>query len=389
MEVYILDSLLRRQTVVDVYESLIWTERFVTNGDFQLDIISTPATRRLFTAGTQLAINNSMYVMTVESVENGTDPDGKSKLTLKGRSLEATVLDNRVAMQSFETPSWSLYDKPKTVMETVFNHICRDLALDPGDAIPFLRPGSIMPASTLDDPIDPITYNLTPKSLYEFLNEVGNLYGLGFRLLRNFDASELYFDVYAGSDRTTGQSILPPVVFAPELDNLQNTTELTTIDKAKNVAYVYSDQGSLVVYAANVDPDVAGFERNVMTVQADSLEGTPTDEQLASHLIQVGREALAGQQTYSAFDGETNQYSEYKYGTHYNLGDMVEIRNTDGMTNKMRVTEQIFVNDESGERAYPTLSIFQFINTGSWLSWKNNQTWADLENDPTTWADQA
>jgi hypothetical protein len=68
---------------------------------------------------------------------------------------------------------------------------------------------------------------------------------------------------------------------------------------------------------------------------------------------------------------------------------MVEIRNADGMTNKMRVTEQIFVNDTQGERAYPTLSIFQFINTGSWLSWKNNQVWADLENDPTTWADQA
>jgi hypothetical protein len=299
MEVYILDSLLRRTTVVDVYESLIWTERFVTNGDFQLDIISTPATRRLFTAGTQLAINNSMYVMTVESVENGTDNDGKNKLTLKGRSLEATVLDNRVAMQSFSTPNWELYDKPKTVMETIFNHICRDLALDPGDAIPFLQPGSIMPASTLDDPIDPITYNLTPKSLYEVLNEIGGLYGLGFRLLRNFDQSQLYFDVYAGSDRTTGQNVLPPVVFAPELDNLQNTTELTTIDKAKNVAYVYSDQGSLMVYAANVDPDVAGFERNVMTVQADSLEGTPTDEQLTSHLMQVGREALFGQQTYS------------------------------------------------------------------------------------------
>jgi DNA-binding Xre family transcriptional regulator len=343
----------------------------------------------LFTAGTQLAINNSMYVMTVESVENGTDNEGKNKLTLKGRSLEATVLDNRVAMQSFSTPNWELYDKPKTVMETIFNHICRDLALDPGDAIPFLQPGSIMPASTLDDPIDPITYNLTPKSLYEVLNEIGGLYGLGFRLLRNFDQSQLYFDVYAGSDRTTGQNVLPPVVFAPELDNLQNTTELTTIDKAKNVAYVYSDQGSLMVYAANVDPDVAGFERNVMTVQADSLEGTPTDEQLTSHLMQVGREALFGQQTYSAFDGETNQYSEYKYGTHYNLGDMVEIRNADGMTNKMRVTEQIFVNDTQGERAYPTLSIFQFINTGSWLSWKNNQVWADLENDPTTWADQA
>jgi hypothetical protein len=68
---------------------------------------------------------------------------------------------------------------------------------------------------------------------------------------------------------------------------------------------------------------------------------------------------------------------------------MVEQRNTDGVTNKMRVTEQIFVNDKEGERSYPTLSLFQFINTGSWLSWEQNQVWADLENNPTTWAQQA
>jgi hypothetical protein len=55
MEVYTLDSLLRRTTVVDVYQSLIWTERWIESGDFQLDIVSTPATRRLFAAGTKLA----------------------------------------------------------------------------------------------------------------------------------------------------------------------------------------------------------------------------------------------------------------------------------------------------------------------------------------------
>jgi hypothetical protein len=271
----------------------------------------------------------------------------------------------------------------------MFDHICRNVAIDPGDAIPFLRPGSIMPVSTLEDPVDPITVNQDPAPLYDALKAIGDVYGLGFRLLRNFDMSELYFDVYAGSDRTTGQNVLPPVLFSPDLGNLQNTNELTSIDTAKNVAFVYSDQGSMFVYGGGVAPDVAGFDRKVLPVKADNLDGTPTDEQLASHFSQVGREALWQNQAYQAFDGEINQFSEYKYGTHYFLGDMVEQRNADGMTNKMRVTEQIFVNDKEGERSYPTLSLYQFINTGSWLSWEQNQVWADLENDPTTWAEQA
>jgi hypothetical protein len=274
-------------------------------------------------------------------------------------------------------------------METMFNHICRDLAISPADAIPFLQPGSIMPASNLLDPIDPINVSLEPSSLYEALKGVGEVYGLGFRLLRNFDMSQLYFDVYAGSDRTSGQNVLPPVIFSPDLGNLQNTNELTSIDGSKNVAFVYSDQGTMFVYGGGVDASVTGFDRKIIPVKADNLDGTPTDEQLTSHFSQVGREALSARQAYQAFDGEINQFSEYKYGTHYFLGDLVEQRNTDGVTNKMRVTEQIFVSDKEGERSYPTLSLFQFINTGSWLSWESNQTWADLDLNPTTWAQQA
>jgi hypothetical protein len=152
MEVYVLDSLLRRTTVVDVYQSLIWTERWIESGDFQLDIVSTPATRRLFAAGTKLAVNNSMRVMTVESVEDSTDTDGKKTLTLKGRSLEATVLTNRVVRNALTTtvaePSWVITDTPKNVMNTMFDHVVRQGSLSPSDTIPYLQPGSIMPATT-------------------------------------------------------------------------------------------------------------------------------------------------------------------------------------------------------------------------------------------------
>jgi hypothetical protein len=388
VEVYILDSLLRRTTVVDVYQSLIWTERWTTWGDFQLDIVSTPATRRLFTAGTKLAINNSYRVMTVESVGDGTDADGRTTLTLKGRSLEGTVLDSRAAMLSLTDLTWDITDTPKNIMTTVFDHIVRNGTISPGDKLPLLQPGSIFPADTNQVAVDSISVSIQPDSVYNVLNNIGETYGLGFRIVRNFDMSQLFFDVYAGSDRTSGQSLVDPVIFSPELENLQNTSELFTIDKHKNVAYVYSGQGSLIVYAGDVDASVAGFDRNVMLVQASDLDGTPTQAQIATNLLQAGKEALAQNTTYAAFDGEVNQFSKYKYGTHYNLGDMVEQRNSDGIANKMRVTEQIFASDSTGERSYPTLTTYQYVNVGSWLAWNNNQTWADLESDSQTWSDQ-
>lgn len=387
MEVYILDSLLRRTTVVDVYQSLIWTERWTTWGDFQLDIVSTPATRRLFTAGTKLAINNSKYVMTVESVGDSTDANGESILTLQGRSLES-VLDNRAAMLSLTDPVWDITDTPMNIMNTVFNHIVRDGAISLGDKIPYLQPGSLFVPGNNEIDAAPITVSITPDSVYNVLNNIGSTYGLGFRILRNADESQLYFDVYAGDDRTASQTVFPPVVFSPELNNLQNTSELYTIDKHKNVAYVYSDQGSLIVYAGDVDASVEGFDRNVMYVEATSLEGTPTPAQITANLLQAGKEALAQNTRTATFDGEISEYSSFLYGVHYNLGDMVDKRNSDGVSNKMRVTEQIFVNDSTGERSYPTLETYKYVNVGSWLAWDADQTWADLTSSPQTWADQ-
>jgi hypothetical protein len=379
MEAYTLDPLLRRVSVIDRFESLIWTERFQAFGDFQMEIESTQATRTLLKTGTLLAMNESYRVMTVETVEDGIDSDGRRMLSIKGRSLEAILLD-RVAKNSTAdlttSPKWSITNPPADVARKIFHDICVTGILDPGDVIPFIIEGTIMPDDTIPEPIDPITVEMEPTSVYAAISNICGVWGLGFRMLRNFDASQLYFDIYSGSDRTSSQSVLSPVIFTPSLDNLQNTKEFITVEQAKNVAYVYSPAGFQKVYPVGVDPEVEGFERHVLVVNASDI--TSDNPDVASALIQRGVEELSKNRVFQAFEGEISQYSQYKYGTHYHLGDVVEMRNTDGVTNNMRVTEQIFVSDREGERAYPTLSLNNFITTGSWLSWVNNKVWADM-----------
>jgi hypothetical protein len=224
-------------------------------------------------------------------------------------------------------------------------------------------------------------------TVYDAIAQICSTYNLGFRLLREYDTSNLWFDIYSGSDRTTGQSTLAPVVFAPGLDNLENTKELTIVENAKNVAYVFSPAGFEMVYPEDVDPDVEGFERRVLVVNASDI--TSENPDVSAALIQRGKEELAKNRTYQAFDGEISQNSSYKYGIHYNLGDLIEMRNEDGIANNMRVTEQIFVSDKEGERAYPTLTLNVFINTGSWLSWMKDKTWLDLDSDTdSVWGNQ-
>lgn len=389
MEVYVLDSLLRRTQVFDKFESLIWTERFSEIGDFELDLKSTLENRSAFTSGTRIAINNSRRVMTVETVEDSTDPDGKHILKVTGHSIE-NLLKDRVAKYSLSDttvePTWDITETPGNVARIMFDHICRDGALDPKDRIPFLQPGTIFPPGTIPEESTPITVNQSPDELYNAIKGVVDPYDLGFRLVRDFDTSKLYFDIYSGNDRTTRQTTLAPVIFSANLENIQNTTEFTSIEASKNVAYVFSPAGFLVVYGENVDPDVEGFERRLLIVNASDVTTDFIDPMGA--LLQKGTEELNKSRAISLFDGEVNQYNEYTYGVDYDLGDLVEMRNKDGIITYKRVTEQIFVADAQGERSYPTLYLDLFAGENDWLSWNSKQTvWLDYDNDDIAWSD--
>lgn len=389
MEVYILDSLYRRAEVVDRFESLIWTERFSDIGDFELKLHSTLESRTRFSPGTKLAINQSYRGMTVETVEDASDQEGKRMLSVKGSSFEK-ALDNRIAGKSGAANStvvWSITDTPVNIAKKIVRDMCILAINDPADVVPGLVEG-LGPYSedTIAEPTPVITAEFNFMTVYSAIRQLADLYGFGFRVIRSSDNGQLYFDVYMGSDRTSSQTTLPPVIFSPNLDNVKNTTELTTISGYKNIAVVVSPVGRTSVYAEDIDPNIDGFERRLLLVTADDI--TDTDPAVAmAKMIQRGKEELAKSRRLQAFDGEISQTSQYKYGRDYNLGDIFDVQNTDGFINVMQVTEQIFVQDREGERSYPTLSLNKFITPGSWSAWDFNQKWVDLSADPLTWSE--
>lgn len=382
MELYTLDPLNRRQYVIDQFQSLIWTERWQAYGDFQLDIQSTYGARSILKPDTWLALDRSNYVMRIESVEDDDNTDGSRNLIVKGRDISALFDDRlapRVALTTYS---------PGDTARQMFHEVCVLGVWDPGDIIPGITEGTFMPASTILEPADAISVTTNGAVPTLFAGMVTNVlvnYDLGYRILRLDSTGGLYFDVFAGSDRTSDQTTLTPVIFAPQLDNLQNTKELTDISKAKNVAYVLSDAGTYTtVYASGVDPTTNSFERRVLQVDASNITGATT-----AQLQQAGLQALAASRTSFLFDGEVSQQSQYVYGRDYNLGDLVEQQNVDGVATDMRVTEQIFSEDTTGEKSYPTLVAYETINAGSWLAWNNNKAWFDLDSDTTdVWGNQ-
>ena len=381
MDIYILNSLLQHVDIIDEFISFIWTERFKKAGDFQLVMDATSANRRKLPTGTRLAIEKSKRVMTVETIEDSVDEEGKATLTFSGRSLEY-ILDNRLARGVLGdltvTPKWVLTGTPTEIARQIFHDVCVTGVLDLGDIIPGINESSIFPEDTIAEPTEEIVVEIEPASVLTVESNLADIYDFGFRLVRDTD-TQLYFDVYMGSDRTSRQSILPTVEFSPEMDNLAKSTELTSIALYKNVAYVLSPAGSEIVYPVDVDPDIEGFERNVLWVKADDIAADDLDA--SAKMIQRGKDELAKARRFTAFDGEIARPSSYEYGVDFHLGDLVDIRKNSGGITAMQVTEQIFVHDQEGERDYPTLTVNTYITPGSWLWWPYNEVWEDVDPD--------
>jgi len=397
MEVLILDSLLRPVDVVDEFESMVWAERRSKMGDFQLVTLSTYSNRRRFAAGTWIMITESLRIMEIMTVTETVNEDQIRVLDIKG--LEIThILRARLALKGVlgggVEPTWFIPAlSAPDVMRHIFGEICVAGRVSEDDIIPFVFEGNVYPGDTIDEPTELIEWEQKPDTVLAALEELGDIYDLGFRFYKDPLLSKLYFNVYAGSDRTSAQTEVPAVIFSHDLENLQNTTEFVDLSNAYNVIRVVfthtlpgppevEETLTYEVYDGIEVPE--GFNRRVKLLTVSSIPEEVTD--IPAYLLQAGWDELMKNRPVSAFDGETSLVSEYKYERDYYMGDLVELRSTTGGTAYMRVEEQIFVQDKQGERSYPTLIAKEYKTPGTWESWMYDVEWDEFSEE--TWDEQ-
>jgi hypothetical protein len=387
MELYILDDTFKRETVLEGYESVIWTERYYGLGEVQIVIDPSLMPKALSVPGVMLGLNRSNRVMRVDTYERKEEADGSEMMTIKGSSLEAYLLErpNQSSVVPETTPGEPpvIQGLPSDIMLTLFDEVCRNNTVVPQDNLSWIQPGIITPPGLIPFPDEVVEMRMDIGTLYDSIFKVADVYKIGFRIVKDGDSGNLYFEVYMGDERHSRQTDFPAVIFGKSLDNLSEVAELSSSALYRNVAYVYGRNGTKVVYAASGDADLVDMARRVLVVQAYDIELPPGPE-LDIALTQRGREALAQNAMVAAFDGKIDIHSTYQYGIDYNLGDIVEQRSLSGSAREVRVQEQVFVSDREGERSYPTFVLDEIIIPNTWYSWTSNQVWDDA---PGYWYD--
>lgn len=385
MDFYILDDLYRREEVIDNFVSLIWAERYNDVGDFELVVHNTLRMRNLLVENTQVTVTGSRRFAIIQTITKKDGADGARYLTVKGSMAEAILVDRPARpsrSNSTVAPTWAITGLPADIAYTVFHKIMVEGVLSVDDKLPQFAEGSAYAAGNIALPAESLTLEIPPDSVLNAVKQICDMYNLGFRFSFNpySVAPNIYFDIYVGSNRTAGQTTLDPVIFSQNLNNLEDVSELNSVEGYKNVAHVVSPNGVRDVLGVLPDSIRSGWDRHVLYVDASDIT-LAAGPDLDAALDQRGLEELAKYRSTSAMDGQLPETSDYVYEVHYFLGDLVEMRNEDGVANIMRVTEHIRVEDEQGYRAYPTLVSSQFITPGSWKAFEWNVDWVNAEGE--------
>lgn len=358
MELLIMDENFAGVSTLDIFESLIWTDRYYACGDFE---IYMPCSENMLSTLKQdmyLYLRESEHIMIIEDIQIDTDVEDGAHLTVTGRSLES-ILDRRVI--------WNLTTLSGGLQAGI-KQLLNENAISPSD------PARVIPNLIFEDSTDPKITNLSlnaqyyGENLYDVICEVCESNEIGFKITLN-DSNQMVFSLYAGIDRSYEQTENPYVIFSPGFDNLLNSNYISSKKTLKTVTMITgegegSDKKKAVAECSNGAG--SGLNRREMHTDASGIsqtdgENTISDEAYTALLQRQGIDELAQNTRTESFEGEVSSGRTYTYGTDYFMGDIVQNVNEFNIKATSRVTEYIMSQDESGIERYPTFTSRPYV----------------------------
>lgn len=195
--------------------------------------------------------------------------------------------------------------------------------------------------------------------LDEYLYSVCNKFEMSFDIIMNHTDKKFEFKTWKGVDRSTRQSVNPHVIFSKEFDNVIKQNYVNSDLDRKTVAIVAGEgEGNERKYIT-VNNQLSGFNRKELFVDARDLQSEYRDEndsektltpaEYEETLKNRGLSKLAEHETIETFESEVDMFSQFIYGRHYSLGDIVSVANNDlGKVLHTRISSAILKSNRQG-----------------------------------------
>lgn len=371
MVFYLLNKSFNRISIIDTYESAIWTERYLEPGDFELYIPINNTIPSSISIGKYLIQKDSELAMIIESIKIQTEIDDSNKLIVTGRSLES-ILDRRILWNKM------VFNGAISLQNAVKKILTKNI-IDPSASA--RKISNFVFSESSDSSITSLyleaEYN-QGDNLLDVITDICETKKIGFKVILDLDTKQFIFSLYAGKNRANREKPKSYVEFSSKMENLLNTDYTDNIVPFKNVTLVEGpeeeeedpagDGQILEKRERQVVGSASGLNRREIYTDASSVKRKETityddgtteeielsDAEFKANLIQKGKETLSENKREEKYESEVDYTGTFKYGKHYKLGDIVQIINEYGFTGQSRVTEYIFSDSTSdGLKCYP------------------------------------
>lgn len=202
-----------------------------------------------------------------------------------------------------------------------------------------------------------LEHQYTGDNLYTVIQSLCEENNIGFKIVLNSD-NQFEFSLYAGVDRSYGQTDNPYVVFSPNFENIINSNYYSSKAGLKNVTLVAGEgEGSsrkTTIVGSGVGIDRREIFTDAREISSETEEKTLTDVEYEAMLVAKGQKTLAENNKVTAFEGEVETTRSFKYGEDFFVGDIVQIANEYGNEGSAYISELIFSKSKDGKTIYPT-----------------------------------
>lgn len=355
MEVLVLDTEFRAVSVIDNFESLIWTDRYYEAGDFEIYTAATVEMLQILKLDYYLWCKESEHVMIIEAIEIKTDPEEGNKLIVTGRSLES-ILDRRIIFGQTNVDDNLQNGVKKILMNNVINPLDETRKIE----------NFIFEESTDIEILSLfLITQYNGENLYEALVDICKSMGVGFKITLN-DENQFVFKLYYGTDRTYNQIEYPSVVFSNHFDNLINSDYISSKRDFKTVTIVggEGEGDDRVMVGVSIDSGTgSGLERRESFTDCHATStnsgGGITAEEYMYQLFQKGLEDLSSHIITESFEGEITD-TLFTYDKDYYIGDIVEVSDDYGNNSEPRIIEYIYSYSNDEMKFYPTFGYDEY-----------------------------
>lgn len=318
MEIRIYNENLEFKGIIENHSSLIWNRKYSDVGSFELHAPLTKENTALLKPNNLVWIKGNKEAGVIENLflaEN----NSVSKIMVKGRFLES-YFERRITKQT-----QNINSPVESAMRSLISSCL-----------------SIPKVSYASEKgyIERIAFQATYKNLLVLLKKISRASGIGFRLTPNFKEKTLIFESYKGIDRSLAQSERSRVIFSDEYNNLTSSQYTFSNQKSKTLAVVGGEgEGSQRTYVTVGEG--SGLALREIFVDARDLrsEGISLDA-YKELLREKGREVLKKSAVIESLECEVIPEGNFAYKKHYDLGDIVTIKNKKwGIFQHLRITE--------------------------------------------------